>query len=330
MRSYVLVLGLGISATLVLSLDACVGDATNPAPTDAGTDAGLDSARDAAPLVDASDAASAACDLSSPFGKPVLLAGAVNSSGNDGAIWLFPDRLTAFVSSTRGDGGGAYAIYSGTRANDTSAFATMEPVVELNVIATGAGSQGMTLTADGLTVYFLNGPGGAYDVYTATRTTPTAKFQAPALVAGGVNQNGGGAGEDFPDWISPDGTTLYFTSNRSSSTLRDIYVATRAGSGPFGAPVPLASVNSDENEQTIVLSADELQAFITRRTGALYYATRSKKTDGFSLPQPIAELQSIAATVSHASADGCTIYFDSPSADGGVGGYDLYSATRGK
>lgn len=328
MRTQILLLALGISATTVLTLQACVGDSTNPAAPDGGTDA---AANDASPLVDAGDGASAACDLSAPFGKPVLLAGALNSSANDGAIWLSPDRLTAFVSSTRGaDGGSVYAIYSGTRANDTSDFATMDPVTELNSIATGAGSQGMTLTADGLTVYFLNGPGGAYDVYTASRTTPTAKFQAPALVAGGVNQNGGGTGEDFPDWISPDGATLYFTSNRNSSTLRDIYVAKRAGNGTFGAPEPLASVNSDENEQTIALSADELQAFITRRIGVMYYATRSKKTDGFSLPQPIVELQSISATVSYASADGCTIYFDTPSVDGGAGGYDLYSATRGK
>jgi len=86
------------------------------------------------------------------------------------------------------------------------------------------------------------------------------------------------------------------------------------------------------NTTGIVLSADELQAIITRGGGnptLLFYASRATTSDGFSTPTPITELNAFAAaTASWMSADGCSVYFDAE--PDGSANYEIFVATRGK
>jgi len=274
-----------------------------------------------------------ACDLTKPFGTPVALTGALNSSSDNQSIWFLPDLLTAYTTSDRPDANIAGSnIYSATRADVDAAFTTLIASASLNSVAQtppGYGSTGAVLTADGLTVYFTTGHVSTYAAWTAARTLTTVDFDPPVLLPDPINIDAGG--ENFPSWVTPDGGTLYFVTTRTGR--RDIYTATRAGGGGFNTPVALASVNSASvNTTGIVLSADELQAIITRGGGnptLLFYASRATTSDGFSTPTPITELNAFAAaTASWMSADGCSVYFDAE--PDGSANYEIFVATRGK
>lgn len=321
-----------LGALLGGTIGACVGD-TPSAPVDGGADApAVDARADAA--ADAPADAPSACDLAKPFGAPVLLKGPVNAIGDDNWIWLSADGLGAFTSAMRPkDGGVPYSIYALSRADVDAAFGAMTPLTIFDGVGTGYGPESPVVTADGLTLYFVNGTTGDYDTWVSTRTIVSALWGAPQLVAAPVNVNGGGAGEDTPVWVSPDGTTLYFVSNRAGSNGRDIWFATKGSSG-FGAPTNLAAVNSGEAENAISLTPDELQAFVARG-GKVYYTSRSTKAAGFSNPVLVPELSAGAyQAVSSVSADGCTVHLsanlpNSSFPDAGIAS-DLYVATRGR
>jgi hypothetical protein len=312
---------------------ACPGDFPVPL-ADAGVDASASDARSDVLSVDASADAGSACDLAKPFSAPVLLQGPVNAIGDDNWIWLSSDMLGAFTSGIRPkDAGAPYSIFSTSRSNTSSAFGALTQVTALDSVGAGYGPEAPVVTADGLTLYFVNGTTGDYDIWVSTRSNVSAAFGAPQLVAAPVNVNGGGAGEDSPVWVSPDGTTLYFMSNRAGSNGRDIWVATKGTSG-FGAPTNLAAVNSGELENAITLTPDELQAFVAR-AGKIYYTSRATRAAGFSNPVLVPEL-SVASfqLVSWVSADGCTVYLAAtlPNPAFPDAGYaeDLYVASRGK
>jgi hypothetical protein len=96
-------------------------------------------------------------------------------------------------------------IYISTRASRTTAWGTPSLVAELSsAVADGAPNQTAPLVimtdSDRMAPPLL-------DIYVATRASPTAAFDTPVAVA------------ETDPWISPDGRTLYFTSNRDG-TLR--------------------------------------------------------------------------------------------------------------
>lgn len=328
------VVGLVGCATVAV-FAACVGDAANTTqdagvvdtgtPDTSGGDAAIDSGKP-------TDAA-ATCDLTKPFSAPELVPGVVNSTAIDGWLFLLPDLLTALSSSTRPlDGGFAGVnVYSLSRLTTDAAFGQLTPLSSLNGAGTGQGVDSPLLTADGLTVYLTNGSTGNYDVMVATRTTTALPFGAPQLVAAPVNVNGGGAGEDWPVWVSPDGATLYLSSNRAGSNGRDVYVAVKGGNG-FGTPTAVAAVNSAGNDMYFTLTPDELQGFLNR-DNQIYYTSRTTKSAGFSPPVAVAELNSAGQqNVTWVSADGCTVYLSSsrPGGFADAGSWDIYVATRGK
>jgi hypothetical protein len=81
----------------------------------------------------------------------------------------------------------------------------------------------------------------------------------------------------------------------------------------------------------MVLTPDELQAFVMRTNDSIFYTSRSSTSVPFPAPQAVTELNAFVAThqnqayPSYVTADGCTLYFSSslkPQA--------IYSATRGK
>jgi Tol biopolymer transport system component len=131
----------------------------------------------------------------------------LSSAGADGAAASTDPRLIMIDS----DRAGTLDVFVAQRAMPSGAFGTPAAVDELN----SADSDGNPMLApDGLTVYFDSNRGGDGAIYAATRTTPTATFAAPAAIA-----ELSAPGDDTDPWISPDGRTLYFTSNRDG-TLR--------------------------------------------------------------------------------------------------------------
>jgi hypothetical protein len=85
--------------------------------------------------------------------------------------------------------------------------------------------------------------------------------------------------------LSPDGLTVYFTSNRAGTGL-NVFTASRPNtSKPFGAAAALASLNySGADTWDVTLTGDLLTAYIVTDEGGpdhMYKATRASTLVGF-------------------------------------------------
>jgi len=152
------------------------------------------------------------------------------------------------------------------------------------------------ISSDGLELYFeCNRPGtrGDYDIWMTTRDTITASWDPPHNLGAPVN----GPYWDYGPFITRDGLTLYFSSNRpGGSGGADIYFATRARIGdPWGQPVNLGpTVNGFAWDQNPSISADGLSLYFgsnrekigTAYPGScyLYVTTRATANDPWSAP----------------------------------------------
>src|SRR5450631_1116633 len=147
--------------------------------------------------------------------------------------------LVTSVSSTAGDllgsltADGQYLYFdrpaSGTgRDIYVKNLRTADPPVSVDALNSKYDEGHAVLSDDQLTVYFastrvgLSTSGGSADanILVAHRSTVTDMFGDPALVSELNTSNA-----DIPSYLSPDGCTLYFDSDRSGS--QDLWVATK-------------------------------------------------------------------------------------------------------
>jgi Tol biopolymer transport system component len=154
------------------------------------------------------------------FANPSLLANVNVSSANEATPYLRPDGQVLYFSSSRG--GVSQDIYRTTLQGDGS-FSGATPVIELN---SSADEYSPTITADELDVYWASqrtdlGSEGDFDIFHAHRATTADAFGPLESAGTGVNSSA----LDLPGWISPDGCSLYFESERDGP--RQIYVARR-------------------------------------------------------------------------------------------------------
>jgi len=147
----------------------------------------------------------------------------VNSAANDYNPFLASVDQLLYFASDRPGGPGGTDIYR-VPLNVTAA-----PVVPTLVseISTTASEFRPVVSDDGLTIYFDRVGTAGDDVWLATRAAAADPFSGARAV---TELNG--AGVDFPIWLSADGCTLYFGSDRSASgpgrnTGLHIYVAIR-------------------------------------------------------------------------------------------------------
>ena len=189
-----------------------------------------------------------------------------------------------------------------------------------------------TVTADGLTMVFSDSATGLYDLYTTTRTSADGSFGQPSPVAG-VNDP---AEYDHTPYLLPDGMTLYFASTRGNAGVSyDLYRTTRPKlTSPFGTPTKIAEISTGDDDTDPVVSPDELTLYFTsyRQGGAgssdIWVATRASTGDPFGTATNVAELNTaMAEWPTWISNDGCRLYFGGDRA-GGIGGHDLWVATR--
>ncbi|HEX7843881.1 MAG TPA: hypothetical protein VF469_40680 [Kofleriaceae bacterium] len=142
---------------------------------------------------------------------------------------------------------------------------------------------------------------------------PLAPFDPPQLVAG-IGANGSPADPA----LSPDELTLLLTQTTPAGD-RDVYVASRSHvTDAFGAPVPLASVDSTSEEASATLASTGLMLmFQSHRIAAegehLFVATRSSLVADFGAPALVAGVRSPVATDSDLepflTADGQELWF---------------------
>jgi Tol biopolymer transport system component len=103
------------------------------------------------------------------------------------------------------------------------AFGSAVPVNELNSTATDARP---SITADGLEIFFHSNRTGSagFDMYSSVRKSVLDSWSPPRSLGNTVNS----IASDFLGYISPDGETLFFSSNRDGGFgLTDIYMTTR-------------------------------------------------------------------------------------------------------
>jgi hypothetical protein len=156
--------------------------------------------------------------LSGPFGAPVNLGSAVNSSSEDGVVDISADNRTLVFDSLRLDGLGQDDIWMSTRAD---ANAPWEPARNLGApINSSSGDFPVALSRDGLLLFFkswrpISDPAGANTVsalYVCRRASPEQEFGAPVLIRPILSIGSGGV--DYSS-LSDDSTTLYVGTYRT-------------------------------------------------------------------------------------------------------------------
>lgn len=233
--------------------------------------------------------------------------------------------LTIYFCSTRlGD----YEIFRATRTTPYGAFG---PPVQVTELASAGSDTDPCTRIDELEIFFTSTrPGiGGGDIYRATRAGPTLPFGTPAIVPELCT----GSTDSSPS-LTADGLRIYFWSDRPGGTGSfDIYTATRPNwTSPFGAPVPVAELNTTRVDTEPQISPDALTIFFSSdRAGGLggrdtWVATRLDPNSPFTNLVNVTALNSTAADESPGFAwfhD--EIFFVSARA-GGLGSYEIYSS----
>ncbi|HEY5945226.1 MAG TPA: hypothetical protein VIV40_07040 [Kofleriaceae bacterium] len=131
------------------------------------------------------------------------------SASDEGAVTLV-DPLHAMLDSDRG-GATLLDLYSAQRATPSAAWTAPVLVAELN---SGQSEGNPMVASDKLSVYFDSDRSGDGELYVATRTSANAVFGAPAI----ITELSSPTSKDSDPWISPDGRTMFFTSDRDGTT----------------------------------------------------------------------------------------------------------------
>ena len=166
-------------------------------------------------------------DAGDNFGweRPVNLGKGVNSPRLDADPTIFVDPNTGVVTlyfarlNTRTD----FDIYTSTRGAD----GTFAPAVLVPELSSPYRDTHPTIRRDGLEIFLSsNRPGslGLIDLWVSTRPTTNDKWSTPVNLGGTINT----ASQDRAPYLSDDGLTLLFTSDRSGGFGdNDFYMVTR-------------------------------------------------------------------------------------------------------
>jgi len=220
-------------------------------------------------------------------------------------------------------------------------FASWSSPVNLGPVVNSKGiDQCVCISNDGLSLYFSsnrNAKWGMRDLFVSRRTHRSAPWGPPQVVPAVSSPHD----ESCPA-LSLDQLKLYFASNRPGGCGgTDFYVSER--SNPYddfgwGAPVNLGCesdghVNSAASEQTpsFFEAEDGTQVMYftsTRGGGNDVYASLMGEDGTFGPADPVGELNTPYGELGPALRhDGLEIIFGS-TRPGGLGGYDLWTATR--
>lgn len=149
-----------------------------------------------------------------PFGNPVRLGELASATDDVTPTTFTTGALVMYLSSVRT---GTLDLFRTTRASRTAAWAM--PVLVAELQTSGTETEPTLTPGDTLMILSGDGPGGR-DLYMTTRTSPSDPWDTPVPI---VELNTAFSEED--PWLSPDGRTLVFASNRGGSY--DLYITTR-------------------------------------------------------------------------------------------------------
>lgn len=235
----------------------------------------------------------------------------LNSPASEVYLRMAADELTAYFARQEPD----EILYVTTRPSTTAPFAMPSklPITGNSTLETTSPS----VTADGLTLYFTSnrtGTLGGRDIYRATRLVTTTNFgtitQLTALSSASAENDA---------YVVPDGSAIYFSSNRSG--MSRIYRAAVQGT-TFGS---VDEVLSDTLGLTrVVVSPDELTMLYTTG-GDLRLSVRASTTVSWLPGANVAALDTTGSDLpSWISADKCRLYYGTNAG----GDYQLRVAVR--
>ncbi len=253
------------------------------------------------------------------FGTPTELPN-INTSSEESNASISADGLSLYFISNRPGGVGERDIWLTTRETADDDWA--EPTNLGPTINTQAGEWGVSISSDGLSLYFdtsQNGSVAINDLWVATRATTDDDWGNPVSLGPTVNSSG----DDYTPSISADGLSLYFMSNRSGGVgAYDLWVTTRETTDdPWGTPVnPGSTVNSSAFDVFPGISTDGLLLFFApfasdgsggySRTD-IWVTRRATTNDDWGEPVNLGSTVNSSAweDCPNVSADGSTLFF---------------------
>ena len=195
-----------------------------------------------------------------------------------------------------------------------SALGTFGPARRIVELSTAADEDDPTLTADLLTIVYESEQTRSLELWISTRATPTAAWNAPTHLAQLDSAN-----NETNPVISSDGLTLWFASDRDAPGDLDIMVTRRASPGtPWSAPEAVTELNSVDAELPGYVDANQTTIYMSsRRAGTedLYFATRQNRSDTWSAPTPLSNLNTgvVREASPHVAGAGLYLFFESGS-----------------
>ena len=276
---------------------------------DAGEDGGLPipPPPEAGPGVDSNPPPP--CDISKPFGAPVLVAGL---ESNIDIARLTDDELTIYYNSFADTN--HRDLLTAKRTDRTKPFGTAKPLTQLNSASNEAAA---TITGDDRNILFTsNRAGGGWQIFWSQRSDPTLDFASPTQVTGfsapgNLTDPAAFAGAN-------GGIELWFRADGSGNG--DLYVST-VTNGVASTAVAQTPLNSDSaNDLLPALSPDRLVVFFAsdrQGDGAkggydIWTAKRPTPIDAFASVSNVAELNGTSSEwPTWLSVDGCRLYLTS-------------------
>ncbi len=204
-----------------------------------------------ASLEDPFDAAEYVAELSSPF--------------IDTVPELSPDGLVMTLSNNQPAGAGNFDVFVSTRDDLESLWSSPVPIEELNTID-GDGS--LSMTEDGLSaVLCLNALArNDYQLFTTTRPALDEPWEVPTVIDALLSR-----GRDCSPWLSPDGSELWWGSNRPRPIEdTNVYRVAMVDGAPDGEIEEIVELSTDFTDDDPWLSPDgSVIVFSSDRDGNL-------------------------------------------------------------
>lgn len=201
-----------------------------------------------------------------PFGAPEPVT-AVNTEQTEASPAVSLDGRELWFGSERDGGLGKQDIWVARRASTADAWGEPANVMELNSVEKDI-PRPPAVSGTIMPLGSRRGSSGYYETFLAERASEEQPFSTPRelteLEVSGQNTVDG--------FLTEDGLTLFFNrSPGAGESSGDLYVVARSSRDePFGAAVPLLSVNTSQDERDPWLSPDGRHLFFSSdRDGTL-------------------------------------------------------------
>ncbi len=200
-------------------------------------------------------------DVSAPWSTPAVVPVLSTSSGAEGGCHIAPDGLTIWFH--RGVSGSPDALMVSTRPSRVGAWATATQLTEFNT-SMGDGQFGSSQPAQ-LVGYMVSRRGSSTTRIVRSKRASTADTWGTPETVLELQPT---AGNSEHPWVTPDGLSIIFNSNRGPSEgSEDLWLATRASTTvPFDAPVNLSEIN-DEHAAVDPWISPDLRHIVFTYTG---------------------------------------------------------------